>query len=146
MTTITLSQISGSLCRAWSAAMGTTPPTIYPQMFANTDQWSTWYELIIESWTPRWPRAGDPVQGSIDVRVTVCAKPTITAAQVTALLEQARLVFSGQAIAVRSSSSDPIVGRVRFQDAVVQNQSEKTAHPGGQLWQLQWTGNVLAEQ
>jgi|GEM_PF-5963734 len=146
MSTITLSQITGSLGRAWSDAVGSTIPTIYPYLFVNTESWSAWYELRIDSWEPRWPRAGDPLHGEVRVTVTVSVKPSTDLAQGPELVAQARSVFSGQAIAVRNAASDPILGRMRFGDAKVENLSAKSTHPGGQLWQLYWTGEVLAEQ
>lgn len=146
MTTLTLTQITGSLCRAWHDAIGETVPTIYPSMFVNTEGWPAWYELMMDSWNPHMPRTGDPIQGDVRVTVTVCVKPGTDLQLGQVLVEQARSVFSGQAIVVNESASDPTLGRIRFGEARVENQSAKATHPAGQLWLLQWTGEVLAEQ
>lgn len=125
--------ISSAVFRAWTAGLTEPIPTLFPGVRSDTSQWSAWYELWVDHWSPRNQRKHAPELADLRVTVHVFVRGTPDKARIQQLIDRAREILNGQTLAISSTPEDSdsdgehVVGYIKLGVAEVKELSRLDA-------------------
>lgn len=123
--------IAAAVFERWRDALASDAPTIYPGLHVDTSAWPEWFELWLDSWSPRRQRSVAPELTNLLVTAHCFVRPATDAGRVLQLAAAAQQALNRQTLAIADPAArEVVVGYAKFTEADVRDVTRLEADAG----------------